>query len=57
MIFREDRLTVRLLTEDDKPLLVQWLSKPTVLAYYEGRDNLHDTETSIKTFIWMKTRK
>lgn len=45
MIITEDqsmRLKLRKLREADAPLLARWLSDPTVLAYYEGRDRPHD---------------
>ncbi|GER71425.1 N-acetyltransferase [Weizmannia acidilactici] len=45
LIFENEKLKVRPLEIDDKPLLVQWLTDPTVLAYYEGRDRPHDMET------------
>ena len=43
-IFENEKLKVRPLEIGDKPLLVQWLTDPTVLAYYEGRDRPHDME-------------
>ncbi|MBO9129414.1 GNAT family N-acetyltransferase [Bacillus sp. 165] len=42
MITSKGKLNIRELTESDKSLLVQWLSNPLVLQYYEGRDNPHD---------------
>ena len=50
MIFQRDGLTVRLLTDADKQLLVQWLSNPSVLAFYEGRDNPHDLDKVNQNF-------
>ncbi|MGQ7279686.1 GNAT family N-acetyltransferase [Brevibacillus thermoruber] len=44
VILETERLRVRTLEEDDKPLLVTWLTNPVVLAFYEGRDNPHDRE-------------
>ncbi|WP_343327796.1 GNAT family N-acetyltransferase [Lentibacillus saliphilus] len=35
-------ISVRSLTQHDKHLLVKWLSDPSVLAFYEGRDNPYD---------------
>lgn len=43
-MIEEGKLAIRLLQDSDKPLLVQWLSDPVVLQYYEGRDNPHDLE-------------
>lgn len=42
MILQNGKLLVRKLRESDKDLLVKWLSNPTVLHYYEGRDRPHD---------------
>lgn len=42
ILFGQDGLEVRALTEADAPLIAKWLSDPQVLAYYEGRDNPHD---------------
>lgn len=39
MIFQKNDLLFRSLEDRDVPLLAQWLSDPTVLKYYEGRDN------------------
>ena len=44
MIYRNDKITVRSITEADQQLLVDWLSNPEVLQYYEGRDRPHDFE-------------
>ncbi|MFD3449997.1 GNAT family N-acetyltransferase [Microbacteriaceae bacterium 4G12] len=44
MVFQNERLIVRNLTEEDKHLLANWLSNPTVLEFYEGRDNPHDID-------------
>lgn len=41
-IIQNEHLTVRHLLEEDKGLLVKWLSDPEILQYYEGRDNPHD---------------
>jgi len=39
MIFiQKDEIVIRELTEKDAYLLVNWLSNPDVLKYYEGRD-------------------
>lgn len=42
LIYQWNEITVRLLDEKDEQLLVQWLSNPVVLQYYEGRDQPHD---------------
>ena len=42
ILFQNDSLKVRLLEEQDSLLLVKWLSNPTVLEFYEGRDNPFD---------------
>lgn len=44
MIFQNGKLAVRKLKEEDKQLLVKWLSDPIVLEFYEGRDNPHDID-------------
>ncbi|MDR7071664.1 hypothetical protein J2X07_000639 [Fictibacillus barbaricus] len=44
MLFRNGDLQVRKLEERDKNLLVQWLSNPAVLEFYEGRDNPFDLD-------------
>ena len=42
MLFQNDSLKVRILEEKDSHLLVKWLSNPSVLEFYEGRDNPFD---------------
>ena len=44
ILFQNDSLKVRLLEEQDSLLLVKWLSNPTVLEFYEGRDNPFDLD-------------
>ncbi|MTW84539.1 GNAT family N-acetyltransferase [Virgibacillus dakarensis] len=44
MLFEKEGLRVRELLQRDKLLLVNWLSNPVVLEYYEGRDNSFDLE-------------
>ncbi|MDN3015549.1 GNAT family N-acetyltransferase [Paenibacillus sp. BSR1-1] len=39
MLFKSDGLKVRKLEEKDKYLLAKWLSDPSVLEFYEGRNN------------------
>ncbi|GGA46669.1 GNAT family N-acetyltransferase [Psychrobacillus lasiicapitis] len=42
MLFQNDKLSVRLLGQQDSSLLAKWLSNPAVLEFYEGRDNPFD---------------
>ncbi|MED4017584.1 GNAT family N-acetyltransferase [Sutcliffiella cohnii] len=51
MIFQRDSLLVRKLKDSDKTLLAKWLSNPTILQYYEGRDNPHNIELVTKHFF------
>ena len=44
MLYKKDKLLVRQLKETDKELLVKWLTDPTVLEFYEGRDRPHDLQ-------------
>lgn len=44
MLFQNDKLSVRLLELKDDSLLAKWLSDPSVLKFYEGRDNAFDLE-------------
>lgn len=44
MIIKENNLIIRYLRQSDQYLLAQWLSDPSVLEYYEERDNLFDLE-------------
>lgn len=44
IVYQVGKLKVRLLQTEDEQLLVQWLSDPEVLQYYEGRDQPHDLE-------------
>ncbi|MBM7583941.1 hypothetical protein JOC86_000478 [Bacillus pakistanensis] len=39
MLFQNGNLMIRKLEKKDKYLLVKWLSNPSVLEFYEGRDN------------------
>ncbi|WP_096155328.1 MULTISPECIES: GNAT family N-acetyltransferase [Bacillus] len=50
MLYTSGKLTVRLLEDRDKELLVKWLSDPRVLEYYEGRDNPHDLDMVNESF-------
>lgn len=42
MIFQQEDLVLRELMIEDAALLAKWLSNPTVLEFYEGRDNPFD---------------
>ncbi|MNI31402.1 Bifunctional AAC/APH [compost metagenome] len=50
ILFQEDLLSIRTLTESDASLLVKWLSDPQVLEYYEGRDRSHDLALVMEHF-------
>jgi aminoglycoside 6'-N-acetyltransferase len=43
-VFKRDKITVRLLENNDDVTLAKWLSDPQVLEYYEGRDRPHDVD-------------
>lgn len=49
-MFQNGDLKVRKLEEKDNILLVKWLSDPTVLEFYEGRDNPFDLDKVNKAF-------
>jgi aminoglycoside 6'-N-acetyltransferase len=42
VIYTKNKLTIRELEEQDAPKLVEWLSNPRLLEFYEGRDKPHD---------------
>ncbi|WP_411334499.1 GNAT family N-acetyltransferase [Metabacillus indicus] len=42
MLFHNENLKVRKLEDGDNVLLAKWLSDPSVLEFYEGRDNPFD---------------
>ncbi|TQR19382.1 GNAT family N-acetyltransferase [Psychrobacillus vulpis] len=44
MLFKNGKLSVRLLELKDNSILVKWLSDPIVLEFYEGRDNAFDLD-------------
>lgn len=44
LIYKTSDITVRELERADEQFLVAWLSNPTLLEYYEGRDRPHDLE-------------
>jgi len=50
VLFQSGNLKVRELELKDNYLLAKWLSDPTVLQYYEGRDNPFDLEKVNKIF-------
>ncbi|WP_019413976.1 GNAT family N-acetyltransferase [Paenisporosarcina sp. TG20] len=50
MLFQNGHLKVRKLEEKDNILLVKWLSDPSVLEFYEGRDNPFDLDKVNKAF-------
>lgn len=49
-------ILVRRLSENDKHLLIKWLSDPMVLQFYEGRDRPHDLEMVDKHFYDRKSQ-
>jgi aminoglycoside 6'-N-acetyltransferase len=51
MLFQEETIKVRVLTEEDALLLTKWLSDKRVLEFYEGRDRPHDLELVRKHFF------
>ncbi len=50
ILFQEHEISIRTLEPKDAELLVKWLSNPTVLEYYDGRDRPHDIELVKKQF-------
>jgi aminoglycoside 6'-N-acetyltransferase len=50
MLFNRYHTKVRLLLDEDAPMLVKWLSDPVVLEFYEGRDRPHDLALVRKHF-------
>jgi aminoglycoside 6'-N-acetyltransferase len=55
MLFKKENVSVRQLQEADIPLLTKWLSDPTVLEFYEGRDRPHNEEMVRSTFVEKKS--
>ena len=51
MIAEKDDIKIRVLTEEDFPFLLKWLTDERVLKYYEGRDVKFTPET-IKLAIY-----
>ncbi len=54
-MFEIERLSVRVLERNDAALLAKWLSNPTVLQYYEGRDHPFDIDKVKKVFFDKET--
>lgn len=50
MLISHGHLTIRLLTIEDKKVLAKWMSDPTVLQYYQGRDEPLDMEKVTEIF-------
>lgn len=50
ILYHKGNLNVRILEEEDKILLVKWLSDPTVLEFYEGRDSPFDLDKVNEVF-------
>jgi aminoglycoside 6'-N-acetyltransferase len=50
MLFHNGDLKVRKLEEKDNVLLAKWLSDPSVLEFYEGRDNPFDLDKVNEVF-------
>lgn len=50
LLFQNGYLKVRKLEEKDNYLLASWLSNPSVLEFYEGRDNPFDLDKVNKVF-------
>jgi aminoglycoside 6'-N-acetyltransferase len=44
IIYKADEITVRELEQDDKKLLLSWLTDSRLLEFYEGRDRAHDID-------------
>lgn len=57
MLVQNGQLIIRNLENRDKYYLVKWLSNPTVLKHYEGRDNPFDLEKINETFYKSNTTK
>jgi aminoglycoside 6'-N-acetyltransferase len=50
MLFNNGNLKVRKLEKKDNVLLAKWLSDPSVLEFYEGRDNPFDLDKVNEVF-------
>lgn len=44
MLISNGNLSIRILCIEDKDTLAKWMSDPTVLQYYQGRDQPLDME-------------
>lgn len=44
LLYKNTEITVRELEKTDEELLVDWLTNPELLEYYEGRDRPHNIE-------------
>jgi len=51
MFIQQNGIGVSYLQKEDIPLMVQWLSDPKVLEFYEGRDKSFDAERVQKKFF------
>ncbi|MCQ6265161.1 acetyltransferase [Fictibacillus sp. WQ 8-8] len=51
MFFQNGKLSVRQLAYEDRFVLAKWLSDPSVLEFYEGRDRPHDIYKVIQKFF------
>jgi aminoglycoside 6'-N-acetyltransferase len=51
MLWQDGDLALRELTDDDVTLMARWLSDPTVLGYYEGRDHPHNADLVREIFF------
>lgn len=54
MLLQNGHLKVRKLQEDDNQILATWLSDPSVLEFYEGRDNPFDVDRVNETFYTLE---
>ncbi len=50
MLISNSHLSIRALRMEDKDILVKWMSNPTVLQYYQGRDEPLDMEKVTEIF-------
>ncbi|MBT2292961.1 GNAT family N-acetyltransferase [Paenibacillus albidus] len=50
ILFQAQELCLRSLEPADAGVLVQWLSDPGVLEFYEGRDRPHDMDKVLENF-------
>ncbi|MBP3951568.1 GNAT family N-acetyltransferase [Bacillus suaedae] len=54
MLFKNGDITVRKLEVSDKYLLAKWLSDPTILEFYEGRDQQFDLDKVTRVFYTLE---